>query len=97
LARTGEEGPGNSLAGIRLRELDRRRENGEWGVPGRSIDSSEESWPWGGGIGHAKAQTSSGEGRGMLWTTTEARDRASLVVHRAGAMNWRDRAPARAN
>jgi hypothetical protein len=33
----------------------------EEGVPGRSGNSGEESWPWGGGIGSAKAWTSFGE------------------------------------
>lgn len=41
-------------------------------------NSSEESRPRGGGIGDAKARSSSDEGRGTLWTTTEARNRANL-------------------
>jgi hypothetical protein len=36
LARTGEEGPANSPMGLRLREQDRRRENGGGGALGGS-------------------------------------------------------------
>jgi hypothetical protein len=45
----------------------------------------KESRPQGGGIGHAKARTSSGEGRGTLWTTTGAWDGANLTGRRVGA------------
>jgi hypothetical protein len=34
LAGTGEEGPANSLVGLRSRERDQRRENGGGGAPG---------------------------------------------------------------
>jgi hypothetical protein len=60
-------------------------------------DFSEESWPRGGGIGHAKARASSGEGRGTLWTTTGAQDGTNLARHHVGAVSWRVRAPARTN
>jgi hypothetical protein len=36
LAGTGEEGPTNSLAGLRTQEQDRRRENGGGGRSGRA-------------------------------------------------------------
>lgn len=50
-----------------------------------------------GGIGRAKAWTSSDEVREMLWTKEGARGDANLVGHCAGAANWRGRALARAN
>jgi hypothetical protein len=50
-------------------------------------DSDEESRSWGGGIGRAKARTSSGDGRGMLWTTIESRDGANLVGRHVGVAN----------
>jgi hypothetical protein len=37
LARTGEEGPTNSLVGLRPRELDRGRGNGGGSASGRSV------------------------------------------------------------
>jgi hypothetical protein len=43
-----------------------------------------ESRSWAGGIECAKAWTSSGEGRGMLWTNAGAWDRVNLAGHRAG-------------
>jgi hypothetical protein len=49
------------------------------------------------GIERANARTSSSEGRGMLWTTTGARDEANLAGRRAGVANWRGRALTRAN
>jgi hypothetical protein len=50
-------------------------------------DLGEESRPRGGGIGHAKAQASSDEGRGTLWTSTRARNMANLAGRRAGEAN----------
>jgi hypothetical protein len=49
----------------------------------------KESRPQGGGIGCAKARTSSGEGRGTLWTTTGAWDGANSAGHCAGAAELR--------
>jgi hypothetical protein len=60
-------------------------------------NSSEESWSRGGGIGRAKAQTSSGEVSGTLWTKARARDGAESTGHRVGAANWCDRTPGRPN
>jgi hypothetical protein len=62
LAGIGEEGPTNSLAGLQLRERDRRWENDGGRTLGRSGNIDEESWPRGRGIGHAKARASSSEG-----------------------------------
>jgi hypothetical protein len=89
LAGTGEEGPVNSLAGLRPRERDRRRENGGGCALGRSGNSGEESRPWGGGIGRAKARTSSGEVKGMLWTKARTRDEAKSTGHRVGVAELR--------
>jgi hypothetical protein len=66
LAANGEEGPVNSLAGLRSRERDWRRENGGGSAPDGSGNSGEESRSWGGGIGRAKAQTSSDEVKGTV-------------------------------
>jgi hypothetical protein len=60
-------------------------------------DSGDESRPRGGGIGRAKARTSSGEGRGTLWTTAGTRDGANLVGRCAGAAIWHGRAPVKEN
>jgi hypothetical protein len=46
--------------------------------------SGNESRSRGGGIERAKAWTSSGEGRGMLWTNAGAWDMVNLAGHRAG-------------
>jgi hypothetical protein len=97
LARTGEEGPTNSLQ-------DSGRENGTGG--GRTVEGvlragrdnfGEESRLRGGGIGCAKGRAISGEGRETLWTTTGAWDGAILAGHHVSAASWRGRAPARAN
>jgi hypothetical protein len=69
----------------------------EGGALGGSGNSSEESWPQGGGIGRAKVRTSSGEVSGTLWTKSRARDGAKSTGHRAGAANRRGRTPARPN
>jgi hypothetical protein len=95
LAATGEEGPTNSLAGLRSRERDWRRENGGGSVADGSGNSGEQSRPLGGGIGCAKARTSSGEVKGMLWTKARARNRVELTGHRMGSVNQRGRTPAR--
>jgi hypothetical protein len=46
--------------------------------------SSEESRARGGEIGCAKAQTSSDEGRGVVWANIGVRDGAGLASHHAG-------------
>jgi hypothetical protein len=89
LAETGEEGPVNSLARLRPRERDRRRENGRGCAPGKSGNSGEESRPWGGGIGRAKARTSSDEVKGTLWTKARTRDEAESTGHRVGPTELR--------
>jgi hypothetical protein len=93
----GKEGLVNSLAGLRPREWGQSERTVEGMLRAGRDDSGKESRPRGGGIGRAKARTSSSEGRGKLWTTTGARDGPNLAGHRAGAANWRGRAPARAN
>jgi hypothetical protein len=47
-------------------------------------NSGEESRPRGGGIGHAKAWTSSSKGRRKLWSNAGARCEAELASHQAG-------------
>jgi hypothetical protein len=84
LARTGEKDPTNSLVGFQTRD----RYQGERTVEGKlRVDrgkSGEESRPWRGRIGCAKARTSSGEGRGVLRTNTGAQCEAESASHRAG-------------
>jgi hypothetical protein len=94
---TGEEGPANSLAGLRPQEQDRRRENGGGRAPGGSGNSGEESRPRGGKIGRAKAWTGSGEVKGTLWTKARAQDGFKSTGHHAAAANRCGRTPARPN
>jgi hypothetical protein len=54
-------------------------------------NSGEESRPRGGGIGHAKARTSSSEVGGTLWTKARAQNGAESTDHRVGATNRRSR------
>jgi hypothetical protein len=60
-------------------------------------NSGEESWPRGGGIGLAKARTSYGEVRGMLWTEVRALDEAESIDHRTSMAKRSGRTPVRAN
>jgi hypothetical protein len=60
-------------------------------------DSGEETRPQGGGIGRAKARTSSSEVSGTLWTKARAQDGAESTGHRVGAANQRGRTPAMPN
>jgi hypothetical protein len=76
-------------------ELEAEEQRG--GAPGGLCNSGEESRSRGGGIGHAKAQTSSSEVRRMLWTKARAQDRSESTGHRAGATNQRGRTPAMPN
>jgi hypothetical protein len=52
-------------------------------------NSNEESRPRGGEIRRAKASTSSGEGRGMLWTKAGAWDGAESTDRRMGTAEIR--------
>jgi hypothetical protein len=67
------------------------------GAPGDLGNSSKESRSRVGGIGRAKAKTSSSEVRGTLWTNTRARDGGESTSHCAGIANWCGRTPARLN
>jgi hypothetical protein len=58
------------------------RRRGELGA-GRG-NSGEESRPRGGVIGCDRARSSTDEGRGVLWSNSEAQDEAKLACHRAG-------------
>jgi hypothetical protein len=59
------------------------------GAPGRSGNSGEESRPWRGGLGRAKAWTSYDKVRGTLRTKAGAQGRAESASHRAGAAELR--------
>jgi hypothetical protein len=85
LARIGEKNPTNTLLGFLPRDRDQRWENDGGESSGRVVgNSGEESRPWGGAIECDRARSSSGEGRGVLWANTRARDRAELASHHAG-------------
>jgi hypothetical protein len=58
--------------------------------------SGEQSRPRGGGIGCAEAGTTSGEGWGTPRAEAQAWGKAKLAKRRAGAADWRGRAPASA-
>jgi hypothetical protein len=73
LARIGEGGPTNSMAGFLVERSGWRQGNGRGGALGVRGYSNEQSRPWGGGIGCAEASASSSEGEGTPRAKTWAR------------------------
>jgi hypothetical protein len=96
-AGTGEEGPANSLVGLRCENGTRGGRTAEAGAVGGSGNSSEETRPQGGGIRHDKARACTCGVRETLRTKTRAWDGAESASHRVGATNRCDRTPARQN